>query len=63
MPYLAFEYARLTVGLLASNLASLALIKVFCSRFWQIGSTSTMLSESSKHQGARVAVGRLAANG
>jgi hypothetical protein len=31
---LAFVYARLVVGQLTRKLASLPLIKVFCSRFW-----------------------------
>ena len=52
---LAFVYARLLVGQLTRKVASLPLIKVFCSRFWRIvrfGFTSTMLSGSYKHQGA-----------
>ena len=46
---LAFVYARLLVGQLTRKVASLPLIKVFCSRFWRIvrfGFTSTMLSGS-----------------
>jgi len=60
---LVFAYARLEVGQLTGKLASLPLIKVFCSRISHIGFTSTMLSESSKHQGARLVGRPFEANG
>jgi hypothetical protein len=60
---LAFVYARLDVGLLTRKLASPAVIKVFCSRISRFGFTSTMLNESSKHQGARLVGWPFEANG